>query len=54
MKRYQKANDAKAAHFSNFMTGQDLQTLVAQDEARYVKAIEERETALRKRDERKQ
>ena len=51
MNAYQLANDMKAQHYSNFMTGKDLATLSALDEQRYMRALQDKEAADRKRDE---
>ena len=41
---YQEQNDQRTKALSNFMAGRDLATLSKLDEARYMRAIAERET----------
>ncbi len=51
MKSFQDANDAKTQQLSNFLTGKDLASLSKLDEARYMQAVQDRESDQRKRDE---
>ena len=48
---FQKANDAKAQNYSNFITGQGMEALAAEADARYVRDIALKEDRDRKKDE---
>jgi len=52
MKGYQDRNDAKTAQLQNFMAGKDLASLSRVDEARYLKAVEDKEAEAQKKADR--
>ena len=51
MKGYQERTDAKTAQLKNFMEGRDLASLSRLDEARYLRALQDKEDAEQKKED---
>ena len=52
MRGFQERNDAKTAQLRNYMAGRDIASLSQADEARYLRAVQEKELADNKKEDR--
>ena len=52
MRGFQERNEAKTAQLRNYMAGRDMATLSRADEARYLRAVQDKELEDKKKEDR--